>query len=501
MSNNKKIALVLGQSREGCGITRYAAEMQNWGKQHDTVVDVFSYDERIYSRSKSHEIEFTSFKIPQLENIVNKINNEYDIVVFHSYPSNKFSTEAIYNFYHNFFKKINILKVGFMHELNKTNVDKIPYLIPYMNGMDTIYNFSETTWFSKNVSTLLPSKTLGTRVKKFTMMFDIDSVKSYRDSVPLENKQNKIVYCSRWTPIKDPKRVLFLHDVFRKNNSEILCELKGIERSIGTVGKIVAINIFNHPTVLDRTKYWQNRTPPHTTGVIPVYGPYVRSEGLEYMANNLFIASFYRLPKDPQGYGDRMEFSQIETIAVGSIPVFDKHWGENNRTLDGTRYIDIPYSAVYSDIDDLEATAQLLDTISKDITLQQKYIDTSYKIIKQEFDINTLMPKFIDDVVSNGFDKEKFTSEEDIIKHITNNDEFVEMYNEYNTKREVVVFGIRELTSNIFSIVCDSKEKEIHTWKKPKKIKESKKEIVTEAVDPLDDMFIYYNKKISIKNV
>ena len=68
MSNNKKIALVLGQSREGCGITRYATEMQNWGKQHDTVVDVFSYDERIYSRSKSHEIEFTSFKIPQLEN-------------------------------------------------------------------------------------------------------------------------------------------------------------------------------------------------------------------------------------------------------------------------------------------------------------------------------------------------------------------------------------------------------------------------------------------------
>lgn len=490
--STKKIALVLGRGLEGCGVTRCVTEMWQWGDKNNMQIDVFVYDEFSHSRGKSHVLPHTKFKKTDLLKTVDTINQTYDSVIFHSYPSSKFEKDAVYDFYHVFVKNIKIIKVGFMHELTKANIDKIPYLIPLMNQMDTIFTFTEDSFFSKSVARLLPSKIIGKNLKKYTMMFDFEKFSELREKYTLDNKDKKIVYVSRWTTMKDPRRLLLLHPILKSIDSGLTTELRGIERSIGA-----KVDIFDMPNVYDNTK----KEPCGPVDGVPVYGPYIHAEGLEYMARNLFVASFYRMPKDPQGYGNRMEYTQIESIAVGSIPVFDKHWGENNRTKDGRRYIDIPYSAIYSDVDDLEGTAKKLKEVSLDKKSQQKYLDVSYEIAKKEFDIRNVMPQLISDIFENSFDTCKYNSEEDIIMSITGNTEFVDLYLEYNDKKDIVVFGIKELSDNIFAVIDGKRELEVKTWKKPKKIKESKKEIVTEAVDPLDDMFIYYNKKISIKNV
>lgn len=454
----KKIAMVFGQSIEGCGVTRIGTEMQIWAKRIGLNFDVYSYDERKYNRRDAHALDFIPFMKDDIPNTVQRLN-EYDAVIFNSYPSAKFDNESIKAFYYDLVKQISTIKVGFMHELNKTNIDKVPYLLYLMNDMDLIYNFGESTWFAKEMDKAFPSKKLGERIKKFTMMFNFEGLKHYRDEYPLESKDRKLVYCSRWTTMKGPRRVLELADLFKAKGSEITCELKGIERSIGAKG-----DIFDHPNTLDCTG-----KEPKGDGYVPVYGPYVRDEGMEYMAKNLFVASFYRMPKDPNAYGDRMEFAQIESIAVGSIPVFDKHWGENNRTKDGRRYIDIPYSAVYGDIDNLEETVNQIIEINNSKELQEKYRETSYQIAKSEFDVNEVMPEMINYILSVGKDTNKFKTEEELLLHLTNSQEFVELAIEEENKGEILVTGVRELCGekDIFLCVLDGKkEKEIKKWKR-----------------------------------
>lgn len=411
----------------------------------------------MYNRREAHALDFISFMKDDIPAIVEELNG-FDAVIFNSYPSNKFENETIMAFYEDLVKNITTVKVGFMHELNKTNIDKVPYIVGMMNQMDLIYNFSEETWFSQTISQLLPSKKIGERVKKFTMWFNFEELEeNYRNKISLSDKEKKLLYIGRWTTLKDPRRVLDLAPTLLEKDKTFKSELRGIERSIGA-----KFDIFDHPNTLDLTG---KKVDPESQGYVPVYGPYVREEGMQELANSLFGASFYRMPKAPLDYGNRMEYTQIETIAVGTIPVFDIHWGENNKTRDGQRYIDIPYSAVYSDKENLEETAKLLVEIANNPELQEKYRETSYSIAKQEFDANTVLPEMFEYILSMGVDEEKYQTDDELILALTENKEYVEEARKLHEQGEIVVLGIRELTNNILCIIDGKKEKEIKKWK------------------------------------
>ena len=454
---NKKFALIFGQSIEGCGVTRTGSEMWYWCKKNNIDFTIYSYDERIYNRRNAHEMDFKSFTMENIEETLNELN-QYDVVMFNSYPSNKFSKESIMSFYNDLVKKITTIKVGFMHELNKTNIDKVPYLIGIMNEMDLIYNFGEETWFSQTISKVLPSKKVGERVKKFTMWFNFDQLEKYRNK-PLYEKEKKLLYIGRWTTMKDPRRVLDLGPGLKEKG--IVAELIGIERSIGA-----KFDIFEHPNCIDRTGKEEKYISPNAC--VPVYGTYIRNEGMETLSNSLFGCSFYRLPKEPEAYGDRMEYTMIEIIATGCIPVFDEHWAKHNFRKNGISYYDTPFSGIYSNKEDLESTIDTLYAVSLDEDLQKKYFETSYQIVKEEFDANIVLPEMFSYMLSVGKDNNKFKSDEDLIKNVvkpSNTDEFLKLYNEYKDN-EIVVLGIRELyTNNIFCILDGKKEKEIQKFK------------------------------------
>lgn len=458
-----KIALMMGQSIEGCGVSRNAAEMYLWSKKAGVTLDIYSYDERKYNRRDAHEMEFIPFTRENIEETVEKLNT-YDMILFNSYPSNKFPKESIIDFYEKIIKGVTTTKVGFMHELNKTNIDKIPYLVGIMNEMDIIYNFSEQTWFSKTMDELLPSKNIGERIKKFTMWFNFEELEEkYRNKYTLTDKEKKLLYLGRWTTMKAPRRVLDLAPILLERDNKFKSELKGIERSIGA-----KFDIFDHPNTLDCTRKVPEENP---TGFVPVYGPYIREEGMGHLAKSLFGASFYRMPKSHEDYGDRMEYTQIETIAVGTIPVFDKDWGENNHTKDGRRYIDIPYSAIYSDEEGLEDTAVSLIEISKNPQLQEKYREVSYQLVKDEFDANIVLPEMFNYILSIGKDNNKYKSDDELILEITQNEEFLKDAKEQMELNEIVVLGVRELTNNILCILDGKKEKELSKWVVDKKNK------------------------------
>jgi hypothetical protein len=186
---------------------------------------------------------------------------------------------------------------------------------------------------------------------------------------------------------------------------------------------------------------------------------------MKKLSEILFGANLYRMPKASHEYGDRMEYTQIETISVGTIPVFDKHWGENNKTKDGKRYIDIPYSAIYSDKENLDKTTEELMKVANDVELQKKYRETSYEIVKKEFNADVVLPVMFDHILKTGKDENKYKSDEEMILEITQNEEYLNEFNKLKSEGHLVSMGIRELTQSILCIVEIKKEVEIKRWK------------------------------------
>ncbi|AEO93572.1 alpha-glucosyltransferase [Bacillus phage G] len=454
----KKLALIFGLSIEGAGATRNGSEMQHWCDKNGVQFKIFSYDESKFTREESHKISYTKFNKYNLKEVVDELNT-YDIVMFNTYPFPKVGQEAYENFYHNFVKKITALKVGFMHEINKVIIDKIPYILGLMNEMDMIYTFGVDTWFSKNTSTLLPSKKPNERIKKFTMWFNFELLEEYRKTIQLDDKEKKMLYLGRFVSTKDVPRVLNLGAEILKKDSNFKTIIRGIDTSIGA-----KVSVLDHPNAIN---YIPKEPKVNSNGCVPVYGPYVRDEGMNEMAHSLFGVSFWNMQKRGiEEYGDRMEYTQIETIAVGTIPVFDKHWGENNRTLDGRRYIDIPYSAIYCDRENLNETVDKLIEVANNKELQEKYRNTSYNLAKQEFDASIVLPKMFNEMLAIGKDKKKFKSDDELLLAATGHPEFVKDAKELIEQGETIVFGYRELPNKILSVTDGSKQKEIKKYKK-----------------------------------
>lgn len=450
-----KIAIIFGKGLDGCGVTRGAREIQMWGTKYGFQVDVFVFSERKFIRGSGHKVEYTDFVTADIPSISEKLE-EYDLVYLNSYPSASNSKAAIDAFFYDLVLKIKEpVILGMMGEITPQNINKMPHFMGLMNACDVIWTFTEDCYFATTAAKMLPSKKLGERIKKFTMWLNFDDeTEDLRNNISLTDKNKELLYLGRWTTMKDPRRVLDMGPAL--NEIGVPGRLLGIERSIGAKS-----DIFDHPFTLDLT----GKNPSGNPDGVPVHGPYIRHEGLEKMANTLFGCSFYRMPKDPKGYGDRHEYTQIEIIAVGSIPVFDLHWAENNRIKTGERYIDIPYSGIYSDKLDLQGTIDQINEVANSFDLQKKIRNTSYDIIRSEYDAEHVLPEMFEHVLSLGKDKDKFKTIDEMLLFITNNEDFVEAYNEQKDKGELVALGLGELSTGKIAVFKDKRRDEVASFK------------------------------------
>lgn len=463
MKTKLKIAQLYLKSLDGCGVQRAGKELDIWALKNGHLTKTFSFAERSFARAKGHGTIATDFLIKDIS-IIQQELELFDIVIIQSYPAAKNSKEGIdacFDLIKNIKKPI---IAGFMHEITKQNINRIPHVLGIMNACDVIFNFTEESFFSTELAKMLPSKKLGERIKKFTMWLNFsEETENLRNNITLSNKTKELLYLGRWTSMKDPSRVLDMGPALKEIG--VPGRLIGIERSIGAKS-----DIFDHEFCYDLTI--KNKQQGNPDGV-PVHGPYIRHEGMEQMAKTLFGCSFYRMPKDPLGYGNRMEYTQIEIIAVGSLPVFDMHWAENNRTKTGERYIDIPYSGIYSDKNNLAGTIDQLAEVANSPEIQQKIRDTSYEIIRNEYDAEEVLPLMFEHILSVGKDKDKFETIDDMIMHITNSSDYVAAYNKYKNEGNLVSLSLKELSTGIVSVFEGLKRTEVEKIKLPSKIKTS----------------------------
>lgn len=468
-----KIAQVYGKGLDGCGVTKVGTEIQQWSKRNDIRCDVYSFDLKTYVRGASHDIETKSFKtIEEMRNIQDKLE-DYDIIFYQSYPTNKFPNSLVNEFYNRIIRSPQKpIKVAFMHEITKMNTDKIPYLLGIMNESDFIYTFNTETWFAKSILKLFPSKVIDERMNKFTMFLDFEQFKPYREKSlkNLKNKDMSLRYVGRWTTMKDPARLFHLYPLMKDLNIKL--ELFGIERSIGA-----KCDIFDRELCVDHTKSKEDyeQMKEYMNGLrdfdiadgVRVFGPYMYKDAMELLTNTMFGCSFYNHRTHQEPYGDRMEYTQIEIIGAGAVPIFDTHWGENNKTKSGKRYIDIPYSAIYSDKDNLPDTVKQIKEVMSNAKLQKKYIETSYEIASNEFDVNIILPDMLKHIMKHNKDKKKFSNDIELVEKICKNKTMTKKFQDILKNHDLLpVMGIRELENGILAYRDEKNEIEIGKYEK-----------------------------------
>jgi len=394
-----KVAILLGRGIEGCGVTRYAIEFQYWLKKNGHECDVFASSDKKFMFTQQSDI--ISFPNDAISGLRNKLNDNYDVVFYQSLPakpkgghtkghsieySELFFTELVQGV-------LRPKKVAIQLDHNIQSLSRNYKMWETMGALDAVFTHSLTSTFAKKMAEFNPD----VPVLKMGLGFDFDSL------LPFWQKKQipKLTYFSRYAPFKDPKRMLDLFPLLQK--ADIITELLGVQRTIGAAKEFYIPNLHNiqemqvidgehvtryingkanhQPIVKDLSKIW-------------AYQKYERAQGLQQLSEAMFGADFYNMPAEM--YGDNMEFAMCEIPAVGTIPVFDKHWADNCMHDMGFLFKDFKDFAIYSDRDNLQAGVDEMASLVKDSVARNKRRERCFEVAKAHCDSDIAFGKIIE---------------------------------------------------------------------------------------------------------
>jgi hypothetical protein len=315
---------------------------------------------------------------------------------------------------------------------------------------DIVFHFDTTTTFS-NIVDKLGLQKAGDRLHKYTLWMNFDDLDQWRHRY-INKKVLGVASVTRWSSSKNVRRTIDIMDAIQDLRPEWHCEVRGIERSMGAKIDVLDYEktIYNNPN---------GNKDNEEKGTVNVFGPVNRNEGVDIVANHMFATAFWSMPKDPENYSNRMEYSQIEVIGAGTIPILDTHWAKNNFTKDGIAYYDIPYSAVYCESRDEEEINRVVDQlieIESDPVLTQKYLDTGHALVVQEFGADTVIPEAIDQIMSVGKNTNQLTIPELCKKYV--NMGFAEGVAQLEKQGKQAVFNIDAFENGLVKSLEDKKE-------------------------------------------
>lgn len=386
-----KIAILLGRGKESCGVSQYAKQEQEWYIKNNMQCDVYYSLDKKWPRHNMLKANFIPFKNNEIDSLCNKLNNEYDIVYYQSLPSKNHSEEYQKLFYEKLVKGIiKPLKLSHQNDHKLQSLSRNSMIWETMAEMDGAFTHSLNSPFAKKMKELNPQVPL----IKMGLGFDFSELTPYWKKTTEQIK--RISYFGRFAGFKDPIRIINMQPYLQKYG--IIGELKGIERSIGS------LDLFYSDLNDRKNSYRPNIFEVKKDEVIQtadkvwIYGPYDRLEGIESLSKSMFGADFYNL--DAEAYGDNMEFAMCEIIASGVIPVFDKHWADNCIHLSGVPFKDIKDFAIYSDRNDLESTVKQMDELSKDHIQRDKRRLKCLEWSKSHCDNDIIYRKMHEDALS-----------------------------------------------------------------------------------------------------
>src|SRR5699024_3133176 len=347
---SKKIAFIDWSNFPFGGVTTYISNFKELAEKEGHILDIFSFSKgRLKKRfepteNKQNGTVFLEFTKKDIEDLFNKLN-DYDFVCFVQAPGQSNFKRKERDQILEKYKSLDVLKGFQAHIFDKPTSPFTSQLIDYCVSADVLFTRDD----DDNLTSTVAAKKLGKTIIPITLYSDLD--KYIDDSI---EKQTKILFRGRMEFNKRPHRLGDL-SYHLKHIPGLKFHLMGIDNGLGALSVI-------------HTKEWSRtfRFPEREGGWVDVTPSFPFEEGIKEMQKSLFGYA----PRNKLS-GSYLEYSQIEVLQCGGIPILHKYEGENSYLEDGTRWIDIPYFAIWLDEKDYEGTAKQIIKVLYDEELKE----------------------------------------------------------------------------------------------------------------------------------
>jgi hypothetical protein len=415
---NKKIVILMGRGIEGCGITRSVSEFK---KFYGDNVKVFATSDNEWIREGNENYGFNKFlgaDWAQCQSVVDECNKA-DFVITYSLPAkDKHPVECQDNFVR-MLKEIRPKKTMIHCDHSNHAMHNNANITEIMQTVDLIMSHSLEgevgKWKAKNDITT-PMTTMG-------VGFNYDAARAKWWKPIEEQDPFRVRWIGRTALWKGPNLLIQFHEEMLREHGYITV-LEGMEASIQS-----PLILFHDGYEKKEPKDVTQRFRGPKAGRIFTYGeetkgkgaylypPYVNAECMERLSLGAFGVDLYKLA--PEKYGNNIENCHAEPIAVGTVPVFHRHFGDhivhrvtgdpvsqakNSGTvwLDG--WIDVGKPDVKTD---WESTRDLMLKLSNDDVMRDEWREMAFEFWKAHSDTQYVITDIVDKIGRDWAKEEK----------------------------------------------------------------------------------------------
>ena len=355
--NLPRTALLLLRGVEGCGVSAYARHLKAFYDHLEGKCDIFALDIDFGRPDTSRDLSVNLFSIEESEDIVSKINNEYDVALVFSVPAKKAPENIVSSYVERILQPIKTKKWMINHDHHYLSIGRnadFKSAIEVCDGVlchslvDTKCGFIR--WMEK--------KGISIRTEKLDTFFHIPFIEKHI-SFTKDERHKRVINACRAVAWKRSSLLLNLHQYLAKEG--FVSEMIGFERSIAGFSQLK-----NYEGKLDWYKTDGFERPVRTPSAFSnaqmndrlfdfvdaegqdphkmyVFGSYDYQRGLKRISQSAFATHFRSFEHNGLDYGNNHEYQGLEA-ALLSVPIFHRHFLDTV-TLPDT---DIPLSTIGS---------------------------------------------------------------------------------------------------------------------------------------------------------
>ena len=367
-----KIAIVLGRGVEGCGVTKYTVELETWLLNNSYSPTVYASKDKKWSRDGAHQIQnliHVRFDRDDFDAVYEGCKNS-DIIIFNSLPSVSHSIECQNRF--STLLDLNVYKVFIQHDHNKSSLRRNALLQDSYEKSDIIFAHSDSGDFADmgNTPNLFDMRERVVHLMQPGITFS--NYKKYHK--PVEEQDSKhhkwIGRTARW---KNYDMMFDFHNKYLKLINH-LTTFEGIDKSPVYMEFKKRNMFFDEVTSKIDDVDLSSRYGLDAT----VFGNYDNTNMLHRMSKCGFGYQLSLL--DKRFIKKSLEFTHLEIVATGAIPVFRKEYGD----ICIHRYYDKPLTeldsgTIWLSNDNMEECKGLINELSNDDSLRDEYRNKAFE--------------------------------------------------------------------------------------------------------------------------
>ncbi len=385
--------ILMGRGVEGTGNTKYAVELQSYIEFIGDTCRTLANKDKHWGREKSHpnHIEIISYT-KDTETILNACMKA-DKVIILSVPAKNFTDETK-NVFMDIIKKVKACNIPTtyiqvdhkIHSINRNFYAEEQYkeFFTYVDKVITHSHDGDFVRFCNKHDITLNN--LVTASDKLNGINGLDFDKYKRFWKPFEEKEYRTIkFLGRVAAWKGPWLFREMHEKYFRDRG-FIATLEGIEMSIQSLQFLYKswdpVKIVRDDNTLWTTNDYIDKMNNnevvfernHNAYMLP---PYDNEKAMGRMSRQQFGIELLLL--DDRFLPDIMEYAMMETVAVGTVPIYRKKWGESFK-INGKSLVDYGTETgmIFLDEENPQEAVDLVCKLSDNKDLYNQYRENAF---------------------------------------------------------------------------------------------------------------------------